>query len=253
MLRDIINPSPQDPYFPITRCRDWFAGHSWASGIANGAGSRDQESTGEAVNGYYGALLWASVALSQDYVNYAKLLIATEQQAAQVYWHLYPQEEQTDRDNPYPEPAVRNLVTMGNVMDWQSGAWLFWGSEKSEIAAIQILPVTPVNEVGHPRSCLLRMGVETDDIRRYSTIPSGSRTCGRIRCPSSSTQPSGTNGVFCSFPLVCVSIELISRSIRKCVIIAAYSNANPQIAAAWSANITDWGVSPPRELESGLY
>lgn len=37
---------------------------------------------------------------------------------------------------------------MGNVEDWQSGAWLFWGAEKSEIAAIQILPVTPVNEVG---------------------------------------------------------------------------------------------------------
>ena len=37
---------------------------------------------------------------------------------------------------------------MGNVQDWQSGAWLFWGSQKSQIAAIQILPVTPVNEVG---------------------------------------------------------------------------------------------------------
>jgi endo-1,3(4)-beta-glucanase len=154
MLRDIINPSPEDPYFPVTRCRDWFAGHSWASGIANGAGSRDQESSGEAVNGYYGALLWASTTLSQDYVNYAKLLIATEQQGSQVYWHLYPQESQTARDNPYPEPEVRALVTMGNVMDWQSGAWLFWGSEKSEIAAIQILPVTPINEVSPPRYSL---------------------------------------------------------------------------------------------------
>lgn len=146
-FRDIINPSPQDPYFPITRCRDWFAGHSWASGIANGAGSRDQESSGEAINGYYGALLWASVALSQDYVNYANLLLATEQHGAQVYWHLYPQEDPAGRDNPYPEAAVRALTTMGNVEDWQSGAWLFWGAEKSEIAAIQILPVTPVNEV----------------------------------------------------------------------------------------------------------
>jgi endo-1,3(4)-beta-glucanase len=100
------------------------------------------------VNGYYGALLWASVALSQDFVNYSKLLIATEQHAAQVYWHLYPQESQTSRDNPYPEPALRNLITIGNVEDWQSGAWLFWGSQKSEIAAIQMLPVTPINEVG---------------------------------------------------------------------------------------------------------
>ena len=28
-LRDILNPSPEDPYFPVTRNRDWFAGHSW--------------------------------------------------------------------------------------------------------------------------------------------------------------------------------------------------------------------------------
>ncbi|KAK4235357.1 glycosyl hydrolase family 81-domain-containing protein [Achaetomium macrosporum] len=200
--RDIINPSTQDPYFPVTRCRDWFAGHSWASGIANGAGSRDQESSGEAVSGYYGALLWASVALSQDYVNYAKLLIATEQQASQVYWHLYPQKGQADRDNPYPEPAVRNLVTMGNVMDWQSGAWLFWGAQRSLIAAIQILPLIPVNEALYDTQWVENMW--------------------------SYTMP-----------------ELVDPTIGdewKCLIIAAYSNAHPQVAAAWSANLTNWGT-----------
>jgi endo-1,3(4)-beta-glucanase len=144
--RDIINPSTQDPYFPVTRCRDWYAGHSWASGIANGAGSRDQESTGEAVNGYYGALLWATVSLSQDFVNYANLLLATEIQASQIYWHMYPQKSASDPLNPYPEAGMRALTTVGNVEDWQSGAWLFWGSQRSEIAAIQILPLTPDKE-----------------------------------------------------------------------------------------------------------
>jgi endo-1,3(4)-beta-glucanase len=28
-LRDIVNPSADDPYFTVVRCRDWFAGHSW--------------------------------------------------------------------------------------------------------------------------------------------------------------------------------------------------------------------------------
>ncbi|KAH6615497.1 glycosyl hydrolase family 81-domain-containing protein [Chaetomium sp. MPI-SDFR-AT-0129] len=200
--RDIINPSADDPFFPIARCRDWFAGHSWASGIANGAGSRDQESTGEAVNGYYGALLWASVALDQAYVDYARLLLATEQQAAQLYWHLYPQAGETDRDNPYPEAEVRDLVTMGNVEDWQSGAWLFWGDQKSEIAAIQILPVTPVNEVLYDKQW-------AENVWAY-TMP-----------------------------------ELVDPAIGdewKCVIIAAYSNSNPQVAAAWAGNLTTWGT-----------
>jgi endo-1,3(4)-beta-glucanase len=93
-------------------------------------------------------LLWASVALSQDFVNYANLLLTTEQQGAQVYWHLYPQQSQTDPNNPYPEPGLRALTTIGNVEDWQAGAWLFWGNQKVEIAAIQMLPITPDKEVG---------------------------------------------------------------------------------------------------------
>jgi hypothetical protein len=39
--------------------------------------------------------------------------------------------------------------------------------------------------------------------------------------------------------------ELIDPTIGdewKCVIIDAYSNANPQVAAEWSANLTDWGT-----------
>jgi endo-1,3(4)-beta-glucanase len=75
------------------------------------------------------------------------MLVATEQQAAQIYWHLYPSQSQTARDNPYPEADMRKLITMGNVEDWQSGAWLFWGSQRVEIASIQILPLTPINEV----------------------------------------------------------------------------------------------------------
>ncbi|KAF7323230.1 Glycoside hydrolase family 81 protein [Mycena chlorophos] len=142
--RDIGNPSTQDPYFTVARCRDWFAGHSWASGIANGGGTRDQESSGEAINGYYGLLLFAEILGNQDVINWARLLWATEVDAVQSYWHLYP--NSNDPDTPYPEAGLRALTTIGNVEDYQAGAWLFWGSQRSEIAAIQMLPVTPINE-----------------------------------------------------------------------------------------------------------
>ena len=95
-----------------------------ASGIANGAGSRDQESVGEAVNAYYGSMLWALVSGNTDVYNYARMLLAQEQHAAQVYWHMYPSQSSTDRDQPYPEQGLRDLVTIGNVQDWQAGAWL---------------------------------------------------------------------------------------------------------------------------------
>ncbi|KAF4343989.1 glycoside hydrolase family 81 [Fusarium beomiforme] len=199
--RDIINPSADDPFFPITRCRDWFAGHSWASGIANGAGSRDQESVGEAVNGYYGAMLWATVALGQEHANFARLLLAMEQQAARVYWHLYPSAGQDDTTNPYPESKFRDLITVGNVMDWQTGAWLFWGAQKVQIAAIQILPVTPVNEVMY-------------DAGWVSNVFSYTKS--ELEDPSYADS-------------------------WKSVIYAAYANAKPQEAAAWSAKLSDWG------------
>jgi len=33
LVRDISNPSAKDPYFPVSRCFDWFHGHSWAHGL----------------------------------------------------------------------------------------------------------------------------------------------------------------------------------------------------------------------------
>ncbi len=30
---------------------------------------------------------------------------------------------------------------------------------------------------------------------------------------------------------------------RKCVIIAAYANSNPQVAASWAGKLTNWGAS----------
>ncbi|KAJ7700255.1 glycoside hydrolase family 81 protein, partial [Mycena olivaceomarginata] len=142
--RDIGNPSTSDKFFTVARCKDWFAGHSWASGIANGGGSRDEESSGEAMNAYYGLILFADILGNADIKNWARLLWATELDGVQTYWHLYP--NANDPDTPYPEQGLRNLVTIGNVMDYQAGAWLFWGAQRSEIAAIQILPVTPINE-----------------------------------------------------------------------------------------------------------
>jgi len=94
-----------------------------ASGIANGAGDRDQESLTEAINGYYGVLLFATVIKNARLRDFARLLIATEQ-AASIYWHMDPQASESDVDTVYPEPELRKLVTIGNVMQWQAGAFL---------------------------------------------------------------------------------------------------------------------------------
>lgn len=132
IARDVGNPSPNDPHHAVTRHMDFFAGHSWASGIHNGAGPRDQESSSEAINGYYGLLLFAHAINNQALIDWSRLILAMEIKGSQVYWHLYP--NAAPDATPYPEQAFRELITVGNVMDWQSGAWLFWGDQKTQIA-----------------------------------------------------------------------------------------------------------------------
>ncbi|EJD48972.1 glycoside hydrolase family 81 protein [Auricularia subglabra TFB-10046 SS5] len=201
VARDVANPSTEDPFFPVVRHRDWFAGHSWASGVANGAGSRDQESSTEGVNAYYGTLLYAIVTGQKDLEQFARLLVATEQIGSQTYWHLYPDADPNDRDEPYPEAEARALITMGNVEDEQAGAWLFWGAERVEIAAIQILPVTPINE-------------ELYDARWVQNLLN--YTAGELADPAAG-------------------------DAWKSVIYLAYSNFDPHKAASLSTTLSSWG------------
>ena len=70
-------------------------------------------------------LLFAIVTNNGPLRDFARLLIATEQQGSQTYWHLYPSASETDRDEPYPEQGLRDLITIGNVEDGQAGAWLY--------------------------------------------------------------------------------------------------------------------------------
>lgn len=42
LVRDIANPSTQDPYFSPFRHFDWYVGHSWALGIVADANGRNQ-------------------------------------------------------------------------------------------------------------------------------------------------------------------------------------------------------------------
>jgi len=144
--RDYGNPSPNDPHYTVTRHMDWFAGHSWASGIAGNAGPRNQESSSEAINGYYSLLLFAKAINNAQLVDYARMLLAIEIAGTQTYWHLYP--ASTDPDTPYPEQGFRDLTTVGNVFDWEHGAYLLgnWGTGRRHLVGIQTLPVTPIGQ-----------------------------------------------------------------------------------------------------------
>ena len=50
LIRDICNPDPTDTDFPFARHKDFFDGHSWASGLYQQANGKGQESSSEVMS-----------------------------------------------------------------------------------------------------------------------------------------------------------------------------------------------------------
>lgn len=66
LIRNIANPSEDDNFFPMWRHKDWYQGHSWASGIARPpyTNGRNQESSSEAIAAYEAIGLYGQVMAS---------------------------------------------------------------------------------------------------------------------------------------------------------------------------------------------
>jgi hypothetical protein len=166
-IRDIANPSKDDPYFPQFRHKDWYLGSSWASGLASfrEVHGRNQESSSEAIAAYEGVALFGSAmeraiveaganatflnqndlktmaATAREIHQTGRLLTAMELHATQRYWHIW---NSTEHVNSYPSEYTKPMVgmlyeTMASFQTW------FGGGDMASIG-IQLLPFTPVAE-----------------------------------------------------------------------------------------------------------
>jgi endoglucanase Acf2 len=86
LIRDIADPDRNDPMFPCLRCFDPYAGHSWASGNAGYPDGNNQESSSEAVNAWYGLILWGAATHDDALRDWGIWLYTTESTAAREYW-----------------------------------------------------------------------------------------------------------------------------------------------------------------------
>ena len=60
------------------RNKDWFVGHSWAAGIFPFADGRNQESSSEAVNGWYAVSLYGLAIGNERIKDLGRLALASE-------------------------------------------------------------------------------------------------------------------------------------------------------------------------------
>jgi endo-1,3(4)-beta-glucanase len=179
LIRDIANPSKDDPFFPTFRHKDWYLGFSWASGIVTIGGipypnGRNQESSSEAIAAYEAVALYGDVTAqvfetpssdsqlydsAQRMRDMGRLLLATEIRSAKTYWHVQDRQTAaapltTSGATPlpvvpivsriYPDEYKAKVVGMLWSMLAQEQTW--FGLEPWKSYGIQLMPLTVASE-----------------------------------------------------------------------------------------------------------
>ena len=155
--RDIANPSKEDRHFPVFRQKDWYQGHSWASGVPlppylNG---KNQESSSESIAGYESLALFGKVMVkawgevgdaekvsaSEELRDVGRLLMATEIRSTDRYYHV----RHTDESKAiYPKVFRESVV--GVMWNMMANFQTWFGSASYLAYGIQLLPLTPASE-----------------------------------------------------------------------------------------------------------
>ncbi len=140
IARDIANPSRSDTYFALQRYKDWYDGNSWANGLVPYGGGKNQESSSEAANAWYGLYLFGLAMNNSNMMNQGQLMLSQEVRATQKYYDV-------QQINPvYPPYYANQFKLVTNLYQGKIDASTFFGSVNYYGTGIQVLPVTPVTE-----------------------------------------------------------------------------------------------------------
>lgn len=150
MIRNYANPQ-NDTYFPSARMKDWYTGHSWASGLFEFADGKNQESTSESVNGYYAVHLWGLATSNRDLSVWGRILMSTELLSTHRYWHMFPSAADHTNGEPVYEEAFRKQTCVGIVWSTKVDYATWFGGNVEFIHGIQMLPYTPITETLLPK------------------------------------------------------------------------------------------------------
>ncbi|GMF44343.1 unnamed protein product [Phytophthora fragariaefolia] len=166
LLRDVANPSSDDAYFPKFRHFSWYLGHSYSHGVTPMADGKDEESTSEDVNFYYGMMLWGKVTQNQAVEDLGSLMLRLNARAVRTYFLM------TSDNTIHPPQFVPNHVT-GIFFDNKADYATWFSAEKYCIHGIQMIPVSPINGLVRTTKFIQE---EWDDILSKEAIVTGDDT-----------------------------------------------------------------------------
>lgn len=133
LARDVASADRDDPLFPFLRAFDPYAGHSWASGHARFGDGNNNESSSEAMNAWYGMILFGQFTGDTAMRDLGAWLYTTEMRAIEEYWFDVTGENFADGYTP-------SVVTMVWGGKGANGTW--FSGEPEAIHGINFLPIT---------------------------------------------------------------------------------------------------------------
>ncbi|KAI6245234.1 putative endo-1,3(4)-beta-glucanase [Erysiphe necator] len=145
LVRDIANPSSADTYFPVSRCFDWYHGHSWAHGLFETYDGKDQESSSEDSMSAYALKMWGKVIGDANLEARGNLQLAINARSLQNYYLF----EKTNK----VEPAnfIGNKVA-GILFENKIDHITYFGAEKEYIQGIHMIPILPSSALTRTRT-----------------------------------------------------------------------------------------------------
>ena len=133
LIRDIASPDRHDPLFPFLRNFDPYSGHTWASGHAKFGDGNNNESSSEAINAWYGLILFAEATGDKQLRDLGIWQLTTEVEAINHYWY-----DVTDQFHHADyTPSVVTMVWGGKGAN---GTWFSGNPEM--VHGINWLPLT---------------------------------------------------------------------------------------------------------------
>lgn len=138
LIRDFANPSEDDRYFPVYRSFDWFRGHSFAKGLFASADGKDQESSSEDYNAYYGLKLWGQVVNDENLVFRSNLQLSILRRVCDNYILM------KDDNKNQPKNFIGNKVP-GIVFENKCHHATYFGANLEYIQGIHMIPITPLS------------------------------------------------------------------------------------------------------------
>lgn len=138
LIRDVLNPSESDSYFPVSRMFDWYHGHSWAAGLFSSSDGKNEESSSEDYNFAFGMKLWGELINDESMTSRANLMLSLMKSSMQSYF-LYE-----DDNTVEPDSFIGNKVS-GILFDNKIDHTTWFGTNLEYIQGIHMLPITPIS------------------------------------------------------------------------------------------------------------